>query len=178
MLEDGKEDEIGQKEDTTNHELANLDIRKVLKHKRYHYMLTSLLSIALFLILLEFSYTEVFKINLFMFLVVLFFVEACFTYFLQNIILKENLLIQPISAALETIQFVMFMAAYNFQFFIFSYLVRMALVIFFRTYIDPILKNLELHWGKFARWASAKNPRLKPYFANYFKSDQDYDNIA
>lgn len=83
--------------------MANIDIRKVLKHKRYHYMLTSLLSIGLFLILLEFSYTEVFANNLFYFLVVLFFVEACFTYLLQNVLLKENLLIQPISASLETI---------------------------------------------------------------------------
>lgn len=62
--------------------MANIDIRKVLKHKRYHYMLTSLVSICLFLILLEFSYTEIFAENLFLFLLIIFFIEACFTYIL------------------------------------------------------------------------------------------------
>lgn len=57
----------------------------------------------------------------------------------------------------------MFLASFNFQYFIFSYLVRMALIIVFRTYIDPILKNLELYLQKFAKFISTKNPKFKPY---------------
>lgn len=48
----------------------------------------------------------------------------------------------------------------------------MVLIIFFRTYIDPILKNLELYLKKFAKWLSVNNPKLKPYLTNYFKPDE------
>lgn len=65
----------------------------------------------------------------------------------------------------------MFLAADTFQYFIFSYLVRMALIIIFRTYIDPILKNLELYLKKFAKWLSAKNPKFKHMLKDYLKAD-------
>ena len=149
----------------------------MLKHKRYHYMLTQMLSQMFFQILLEFSYTPFFTENLYTFLLVLQLLESGFTYTMQNHVLKENLLIQPLTAALETIQFVMFMAAYNFQLFVVSYLVRLCIIMFFRTYIDPILKNLEYNMRKFARFLVQKNPKLIPYLKNYLRSELEVENI-
>ncbi|KRX03661.1 hypothetical protein PPERSA_04213 [Pseudocohnilembus persalinus] len=89
----------------------------------------------------------------------------------------ENLLIQPISVALETLQFVMFLAANNFQYFVVAYLIRMLLNIIFRTYIDPIFKNVSFYWKKTATWLTQKNPKFEKYLKKYTTQDNAEETI-
>lgn len=59
------------------------------------------------------------------------------------------------------------MAAESFQDFIISYLIRLCLIIFFRTYISPILKNLQFFIRKIATWITVNYPQFAPYIQNY-----------
>jgi hypothetical protein len=66
----------------------------------------------------------------------------------------------------------MFLAAESFQDFIISYTIRMALIIAFRMYIMPILKNLEFFTQKLLTWAVDKYPQLEPYLKNLVFSNK------
>lgn len=95
-------------------EEEEFEVTQVFVFKRYHYFVVCLLSSVVFLALLEFSYTDSFKENLDAYIFLLFFIEAIFTTILQEFLLKESLLVYPISAALETTQFIMSIAAKDF----------------------------------------------------------------
>lgn len=163
--EEGEEEE--EEEEQSDEEIE--EIKSSLKFKRFHYILTCLVAVILFLFLLELSYTKSFSNNIYIWLIILQFIESCNTFVLQNYLLKENLLIQPINAAFETLQFVMFMASYNLQFFIISYVARICIIIFFRTYIDPVLKNIEFFLTKLAKFLVKRRSRFAPYFSSFLK---------
>ena len=69
------------------------------------------------------------------------------------------------------------MSASDFLQFISSYLLRLFIIIFFKTYIDPVLKNLEYNMRKLAKFLANRYPRLKPALKNYLKSNISDENI-
>ncbi|KAL4446652.1 hypothetical protein ABPG74_005590 [Tetrahymena malaccensis] len=144
-----EEEKEKEGEDSEEEEEEDFEITQVFIFKRYHFFVVCLISSVVFLALLEFSYTSSFTQYIDGYIFLLFLIEAIFITILQEFILKESLLVYPISASLETIQFIMTIAASNFIEFIKLYLIRMLAVIIYRSYLDPVIANKQIYKIKF-----------------------------
>jgi len=163
-------------EEEESEEEEDYQIRTVIARKRYHYVFITFFCGLFFIIFLEISYTAAFTEYLPLFIVGFIFIQAFLVTFLQKKILQETLLISPIIAAFEIIQFVTVMASVTFESFIFSYLIRLSLLIGLRTYIDPIIKNINYFLNKLNLWLSSKHPGLERFLKKYIVVKKD-DNL-
>lgn len=155
-------------------EEERFQIRKILSHKQYHYILVCTCVSFFLIIFLELSYSETFKTYQAVFVLFFILVEAVTVNFLQYAILKELLLVAPIVGAFEIIQFVTIMASNDFLSFVIFYTIRLSLLVAMRTYVDPFLKNILFFSVKIATYLSTLHPRLQRLLAKYTTSS-DYD---
>jgi len=110
------------------------------------------MTVLLFSIVMELSYSLDFISNTFLFLLLLFVIEAVFVTFLKRIFLDEYLLVSPISTAFEILQFITFLRAPSFQFFVLFYFSRLALLLGYKTYFDPIFNNFDRYIRIFCKY--------------------------
>jgi len=148
-------------------------IRTVITRKRYHYVFITFFCGLFFIIFLELSYMSSFDQYLPLFIIGFIFFQALLVTVLQKKLLQETLLISPIIGAFEIIQFVTVMASATFESFIFSYLIRMSLLIGLRTYIDPIIKNIQYFMNKLNLWLISKNAGLERILKKYIVMKRD-----
>ena len=172
-MEKKNESDSENEDEEESEQEEDYQIRTVIERKRYHYVFITFFCGLFFIIFLEISYTQAFNQYLPLFIVGFIFIQALLVTFLQKKILHETLLISPIIGAFEIIQFVTVMASATFESFIFSYLIRMSLLIGLRTYIDPIIKNINYFFNKLSLWLSSKNPNLEKFLKKYIVVKKD-----
>lgn len=125
------------------------------------------MTVLLFSIIMELSYSADFISNTFLFLLLLFAIEAVFVTFLKRIFLDEYLLVSPISTAFEILQFITFLRAPNFQFFVLSYFSRLALLLGYKTYFDPIFNNFDRYIRIFGKYVVHQFPATSKYLGHF-----------
>ena len=95
---DGIEAEIKkrQENDFDQQVEEQIDGHSAMIYKQSHFFVVCVMLSLMFLVLVEFSYTAVFKDNVVLFLVILMFCSIALEYILINFVLDEALLVQPI----------------------------------------------------------------------------------
>ena len=164
---------LGEEEEEEEEQDEDYQIRNVITRKRYHYVFITFFCGLFFIIFLEISYMTAFNQYLPVFIIGFILIQALLVTFLQNKLLQETLLISPIIGAFEIIQFVTVMASATFESFIFSYLIRMSLLIGLRTYIDPIIKNIQYFMNKLNLWLISKSPGLERILKKHIVTKKD-----
>ncbi|CAD8201131.1 unnamed protein product [Paramecium pentaurelia] len=150
-------------------------LKDSLISKDYHYQLICIMIAALLLFFLGFSYEQLFYKNIYYFLIVLQFIESFVYWLLSEYLLEEQTLIQPLMACLEVVQFIMFMAAESFQEFVISFVIRLSLIIVFRTYINPVIRNFKHFKKKLMNFMN----KWQPFFSLESEQEkQPEDNIS
>lgn len=162
-----------EEEEEEQEQDENFQIRTVITRKRYHYVFVTFFCGLFFIIFLEISYLSAFNQYLPLFIIGFIFIQAVLVTFLQKKLLQEMLLISPIIASFEIIQFITVMASATFENFIFSYLIRMSLLIGLRTYIDPIIKNIQYFMNKLNLWLISKNEGLERILKKHIVMKKD-----
>jgi hypothetical protein len=107
--------------------------------RRSHLMFAAIMEMGFLLIVIEFSYSNLFGEEIWTCLVCLKIIQMFFEQLLCNYI-KDVLLLCPLMVGLEMTQFVVTMGADGFIDFLMSYCVELVLVLAERVYLDPALK--------------------------------------
>lgn len=164
---------LNEEEEDEEEKDDDYQIRTVITRKRYHYVFITFFCGLFFIIFLELSYMSAFNDYLSLFIIGFILIQALLVTFLQKNLLQETLLISPIISAFEIIQFITVMASATFESFIFSYLIRMSLLIGLRTYIDPIIKNFRYFVNKLNLWLISKNQKFERFLKKYIVMKKD-----
>ena len=154
LLQGAKKDEIDETKTESVTTKSALDIKKekkikgntiiiTLKRKQQHFVLICMLTALILLFVIRPSDNTVSANQSTFVMVLLLVVDVVAVLILKNFVLREILLLAPMTMAFEIVQFMIVLRAGTFVLFIWSYLLRMGLIVLFRIYIDPILKNSE-----------------------------------
>ncbi len=137
-----------------------------LKRKQNHVMLVCMFAGLVLLFVVEPSTSTTSESNstsTSTFLMIgLLFADVISFLILKHFLMREILLLAPITTAFEIVQFILVMRAETFVLFLESYLLRTLLIIGFRIYLDPILKNLEVHVQNAWKWFERRRNPTAP----------------
>ena len=155
---DGSESSMHQqsKEESEEEEEEEVRIRDALTWKRRHFIMMRLIIAAFVMLKIQFSYIQTFKSNINTFLIVFMITDIILEQILTRIVMSESLLVTPILAAFNVIEFAMTMSAVDFQSFVISFFIKTALTVAGRVYIGPAIEKIELYLQKLTIWLSLK----------------------
>ena len=156
---DGSETRMYQqsKEESEEEEEEELRIRDALAWKRRYFIMMWLVIAAFVMQKIQFSYTQTFQSNIYTFLVVFMVTDIILEQILTRMVMSESLLVTPIVAAFNVIEFVMKMGAVDFQSFVIFFFIETALTVAGRVYICPAVEKIELYSQKLTIWLSLKS---------------------
>ena len=124
--------------------------------ERRHFIMMWLVIAAFVMLKIQFSFTQTFQSNIYIFLVVFMITDIILEQILTRIVMSESLLVTPILAVFNVIEFVMIMGAVDFQSIVISFFNETTLTVALRIYIGPAVEKIELYSQKLTIWLSLK----------------------
>lgn len=119
----------------------------VLMSKRLHFLWFCLVIQAILMCLWEFSYSETFKNNLFRFKVLFQLLQVVLDLILSSV-MGDRLLAAPILVSIQTAELLITCGAHNFVDFALVFLLEVALNVFQRLLLYPLIKTTTLLWPR------------------------------
>jgi len=118
-----------------------------LKSKRSHFLWISLSIVAVLMCVWEFSYSETFKDNLFRFKVLFQMMQILLDLILSSI-MGDRLLAAPLLVSIQMAEMLITCGAHNFVDFTLVFLLEVALNVFQRLLLYPLIKTITVLWPR------------------------------
>jgi hypothetical protein len=141
--------EVAEGNGDEDEKVAPSEIWVPMQWKRAHLMLASFLLEFMMMIAIQFSFSDTFGTNVYLFIILFkIFQKYMDSFFLD--MLKEQLMIVPLVVLYTSVEGLMTMGADSFSSFILSYFVELCVMVIERCYLDPSIAEMTKLWP---RWA-------------------------
>lgn len=161
-LKENEDETSNTKDDDSESESKSQDSDSSVVWKRAHLLLVSLCVECLLMWLLEFSYSDVFESNVYMYLALFKVLQILVQFFVEEL-LKEHLMVAPLIVVMHVAESLITMGAADFVEFTLTHFVGLSIIVIQRLYIYPWLKkmrNLVPRWKMILQRRLSKRKRL------------------